>query len=657
MTNNKKKLNIKGISLIVLVITIIIIIIIAGAIILSLNNSGIIGKSTLARESNDFVNIRQMVELEKANMLLTGQFNKEKIQIPNIYKDDIEITDTGKIILKNNDDTKITDIQNAIEKLGASYLLDGFDYVETISSREFDSEKLAEYDYRNVAKIIIEGKSEQTTSTQGKNLISSNPEFWDIRQNSSPFQISTDGSIISNDDGELRIITTASVRNAGIIIPAKPDEVYSLSADLKSDSITAYMALRFLTSEFEQITNPYVSRNSRDYGKLKLENQVAPTNTTYVYVRFSSDSPQGFNAKNIQLEFGSTATSYEPFIPNSPSPDYPSSINSVQNFDLISSGKNLFDTQGWYNWLRGFDTTYVEKAVVDNVNSIHYRPNFTYNKRWMENYFKANTQYTLKYRAKGIPGTGTSTGIRISYTDGTHQTLHVPNSSSWHDMLVVSQQNKTIQYISMSYNYSQGIYIDENSIMLVEGIYNNKTIPQYESYNKTSNTFPYTLRSLPDGTKDYIEIDNVNKTAKLIQKVGFIILNGTEAWVTDGNAFYLSSNIYTPNITTPPSPLISNQYKFDGLKYTVSMNNLTICNNQFEYETNQYKILIKNTFYTNTTNFKNYLSQTPVEVKYKLQTPIIYNLTYNEVQAYYPYTQIYTNAAVKPSIGAKVIVN
>ena len=41
---------------------------------------------------------------------------------------------------------------------------------------------------------------------------------------------------------------------------------------------------------------------------------------------------------------------------------------------------------------------------------------------------------------------------------------------------------------------------------------------------------PYTLRSLPDGTKDYIEVDDIAKTAKLATNIGELILNGSEDW-------------------------------------------------------------------------------------------------------------------------------
>ena len=55
-TNNKK-----GISLIVLVITIIVMIVLVGAVILSLNNAGIIGKASDATVAADIANIKTQV--------------------------------------------------------------------------------------------------------------------------------------------------------------------------------------------------------------------------------------------------------------------------------------------------------------------------------------------------------------------------------------------------------------------------------------------------------------------------------------------------------------------------------------------------------------------------------------------------------------------
>ncbi len=67
----------QGISLIVLVITIIIMIILAGAIILTLNNSGIIGRAEEAREANDKASAKEYVTMLRAEWELMSESEKE----------------------------------------------------------------------------------------------------------------------------------------------------------------------------------------------------------------------------------------------------------------------------------------------------------------------------------------------------------------------------------------------------------------------------------------------------------------------------------------------------------------------------------------------------------------------------------------------------
>ena len=143
-----------------------------------------------------------------------------------------------------------------------------------------------------------------------------------------------------------------------------------------------------------------------------------------------------------------------------------------------NAGKNLFDTQGWYNWLRSFTTTYVTKEVVDETDCIYYRPPITYDKPFMEGCFKENTRYVLTFRAKGIAGTDTSTGFEFVYTDNTDSRMYVSNTDSWNNYTLISKENKTIKYIKMTYNYEYGCYFDENSIQLELG----STATEYEPY-------------------------------------------------------------------------------------------------------------------------------------------------------------------------------
>ena len=195
-----------------------------------------------------------------------------------------------------------------------------------------------------------------------------------------------------------------------------------------------------------------------------------------------------------QLELGSTATEYEPYkavgdlITDG---DYAGKYK----IPLTVSGKNLFDTQGWYNWLRSFTTTYVTKKTVDGTNCIYYRPAVTYDKNFMEGCFKENTQYVLTFRAKGIVGSSTSTGFEFNYTDNRASRIYISNTDSWNNYTLISAKNKTIKYIKMTYNYEQGCYFDENSIQLELG----STATEYEPYKEPMITSIYLGNPLGSG--------------------------------------------------------------------------------------------------------------------------------------------------------------
>ena len=84
MKNIRRK---RGISLIVLVITIIVMIILATAIILSLSNSGIIGKANKAKTETDVSNAKDVVAMAHADWML------DEVKI---MADDSSITSFGK---------------------------------------------------------------------------------------------------------------------------------------------------------------------------------------------------------------------------------------------------------------------------------------------------------------------------------------------------------------------------------------------------------------------------------------------------------------------------------------------------------------------------------------------------------------------------------
>ena len=102
----------KGISLIVLVITIIIMIILAGAIILTLNNSGIIGRATEATDKSDKATLKEATNVAYSEWTLARQMDgetksadeyvKDKLKDQGFSDEDLElvvVTDDGNIVV------------------------------------------------------------------------------------------------------------------------------------------------------------------------------------------------------------------------------------------------------------------------------------------------------------------------------------------------------------------------------------------------------------------------------------------------------------------------------------------------------------------------------------------------------------------------------
>ncbi len=176
------------------------------------------------------------------------------------------------------------------------------------------------------------------------------------------------------------------------------------------------------------------------------------------------------------------------------------------------TGKNLFDIDGWYNWLRTYTTEYVVKDTVDGTEVIYYRPPLTYNKFWMKGQFKEKTKYIISFRAKGIVGNGVSTGVRFVYTNGTISSCYVANEATWKDYTCVSSAGKTIDHLEMNYNYGQGCYFDINSMLLEEG----SSATEYEPYKGTiTNIYlDEPLRKVGDYA-DYIDF----KSGKVVRRV------------------------------------------------------------------------------------------------------------------------------------------
>ena len=251
---------------------------------------------------------------------------------------------------------------------------------------------------------------------------------------------------------------------------------------------------------------------------------------------------------------------------STPSASAPVEIESVGDL------KNLFDLQGWYTWLKSFGTpdAYVRKVTVDGISCILYRPPLTYDKQYMKGEFKENTQYALSFRAKGITGSGVSTGFRFKYTDGSSSGVDVAADGEWKDYKTISKADKTINYIWMWFGYDQGCYIDENSVQLEEGAAATEYVPYgkyvipvevsenvYAAVQTVNIVLSEPLRKI-GSYADYIDFKN----QKLVRNVNNNTFNGKSRYVyAELNRFDDYSTYGTSPVLRPRNKMFINAEK------------------------------------------------------------------------------------------------
>ena len=301
------------------------------------------------------------------------------------------------------------------------------------------------------------------------------------------------------------------------------------------------------------------------------------------------------------------------------SPSNPYVLNSVNNFDLVSSGKNLFDKDSINNQIG----KYIPPAtgVVTTTSTLYlasdYIPILPSTAYYVENCDKAMATYDIN---KVFAGVVTRTGTDLSFT-------------------FTSQSNAV--YVRLSV-----VVANKDVAQLKKGT----VATPYEPFRglQTIN-LPYILRSLPDGTKDYIEIDDVAKSAKLYRNIGLYTFNGTDGWGVDGN-YYVSFAFGGGNVVN----YWLCTHSIYKLKSGVNppQNDL-----HFTGSGAGYFEFSKWTFATaadlNSYLLAQYNAGTPVKVQYKLATPTITDLPYEAVKQYYPQTNVYTNATVQPTLEGK----
>ena len=346
-------------------------------------------------------------------------------------------------------------------------------------------------------------------------------------------------------------------------------------------------------------------------------------------------------------------------------PDNLYTLNSVSNFDLTTCGKNAFNSDNLYAIFAAkiiafgsTPSTWLSYVTVDGRRCLRNGQVGITTNSVLHSSFKPNTQYYITLEVKKTDGTGTGVSIRANYTDGTGSYVsHVLDG--WKKIEIITPVGKSVASITQLYSSVVTTFFNLDSMMICELPSDTNYVP----YIGGTINFPHTLRSLPDGTKDYIVIDNVARTAKLYRHINEIILSGDSNWQSYG-----SNANYTGFYTSSSYPALAGQ--------VFLTNTLLARCNRFRHSqqtvydksgnaywllaegTNRVYLSIANSLTginfadggeTKVPKFKAWLANNPIEIHH-IATPTITTLPYTAVKQYYPQTNVYTNATVQPTL-------
>ena len=357
----------------------------------------------------------------------------------------------------------------------------------------------------------------------------------------------------------------------------------------------------------------------------------------WLYCTYTSPIEKGdyVDFTDIIITMDNEDMTYEPY-GVSPSPDYPSEIESVGTYneetgkyeiEVKNTGKNLLENTGVSNTSNGVTfTVNDDKTILVNGNN-----DGTANSSFIIN------NYSLKagtYILNGCPSGGSSTTYRLA----------IQKTSGW-SVLGLDTGSGSEQFtIDEATNIQVAIFIQKGqtiSNLLFKPMIRLSSIidDTYEPYQSNSTLFTLNqpLRSLPNGVKDIAYIKN--GILYVDRKVGTVVLNGSEGWALrnvnsdTGIATYSVTDVldyYKRSIDV--SALISH-FKYLGtieaatfmyskeigitLYYNKSVTNLTT-------------IIYINSNITTLSNFKNWLSTHNTQVDYELAEP--YTETIGEVE-------------------------
>ena len=275
------------------------------------------------------------------------------------------------------------------------------------------------------------------------------------------------------------------------------------------------------------------------------------------YVTFTIQYSAQFNSSIFKfknpLVSKTSNESYVAFVPDSPSPDYPSEIENVSGDLLVkATARNILPRTFAEDLLKRLNVSSTDDYLVeiDGKNYFKFQAGLGYQtgkNYFIQDEFEENAQYVFKAMVMKVSSETSGTiNIGYVYTDGTMKSFNV---GTWTNMtekevMLTSDAGKTIKRIGIFYNEGTTyINLDKYILCKLEAGMDTSKL-EYKPYKEQKVTFPLgTQKLMKDG---YLGENGV------VNKRKQIVLTGQENFVVSGKAFrYDIEGAYALPSTSP----------------------------------------------------------------------------------------------------------
>lgn len=517
-------------------------------------------------------------------------------------------------------------------------------FTNTASGDYIHLEDSINYPYK---ELSVDGVCEQETTT-GKNLFDSSQI------------VNVSDYIVANGTG-IKIIKTTNGRISPLYnISLKANTEYTISCNLTSTTIYPTMYCQWRTNDGSTLWAPNLSNGSTTFTPSKdivgviFYLQTPDTDGTYVELT------------NLQIEEGSTATSYEPYTGGqpSPSPEYPQEIKTIENsLNITSCNKNLFNKNNPFNY--GYGTE--DRTLLLDDGTIQTKANFGSNRAKGQLLFlKNNTIYTISGNLLRTDGIGTTYNAVLEIMGEKNGKRDIIKNYMFDKSLSKPFSFKmsfnTTDYTNISIHLSSwDVDLNKLPISIFDDIQieENSQQTEYEQHLEThiSTNLPEGefIGKINDTYKDTLKVE-YNETdgqyhLNLYKNIRKVILDGSEGWIKGINAKGLTYFYHAidDRLIGGPNPFVSN-FTVGSLWTLESYINIAA----FSGGNTAFNVMLEDTSITTAQEFKTWLSTHNTEVYYALATPYVVDLGIVDMPITYDgVTNLYTNSDLMPTVNVE----